>query len=317
MHTGTIYNVTTSNVTDCQGNLIAGFTKASVGLPVDASRGMIINEVLFHPRTAAHDYVELYNNSDSILDASHFFIANRNSSNAVASIVPLTQSPRLVFPGNYIVVTEDAASLAREYLVKDPTSVLEVSSLPSFPSDKGFVILLNHQGNIVDEVDYSESWHFKLLANAEGVALERIDPSAPPQDPENWHSAGSTAGYGTPGYKNSQYKTLSDINVSIEVTPKIFSPDNDGLDDVATIQYKVDQPGYLANVCIFDASGRPVKYLVRNEILAMTGYWNWDGLDDRNRKLPMGSYIVFTEVFNLHGKRNSFKKVIVLTRKQG
>ncbi len=102
---------------------------------------------------------------------------------------------------------------------------------------------------------------------------------------------------------------------SIEVTPKVFSPDNDGFNDIATIQYKIDQPGYVANVTIFDAAGRPVRNLVRNGILSTAGYWNWDGLDDKGLKLPVGTYIIFTEIFNLRGKKDKFKNVVVLARK--
>jgi flagellar hook assembly protein FlgD len=145
--------------------------------------------------------------------------------------------------------------------------------------------------------------------------LERIDPDGPSQDETNWHSAASTAGYGTPTYKNSQYKQSPGINATIEVTPKVFSPDNDGHDDIATVQYKVSEPGYVANITIYDATGRSVRNLVQNGILGLSGYWNWNGLDDKGRKLPVGTYIIFTEIFNLQGKKESFKNVVVLARK--
>jgi hypothetical protein len=316
MQPNTVYIVTANNVTDCKNNVIVSFNNVKVGMPGDAAPGdMIVNEILFNPRANAYDYVEFYNNSDKILDASHLYVANRNTNHAINSITPLSAIPWLVFPGEYVVVTEEAASLLREYLVKNSDWVLSLSSLPSFPDDEGYVLLLNYQGEILDEVDYRDDWHFKLIADAEGVALERIDPNKPSQDADNWHSAGSTAGYGTPSYKNSQSKQLPGIGANIELTPKIFSPDNDGLDDIATIQYKVYEPGYVANITIFDATGRPVRNLVRNGILALSGYWNWDGLDDRGRKLPVGPYVIFTELFNLQGKKVSFKNAIVLARK--
>jgi len=31
--------------------------------------------------------------------------------------------------------------------------------------------------------------------------------------------------------------------------------------------------------------------------------------------LPVGTYIIFTEIFNLQGKKSSFKNTIVLARK--
>ncbi len=316
MAANTVYNITASNVNDCKGNSIGSANKVKAGLPVDAAAGeWIINEILFNPRSNAYDFVEFYNNSNKIFDASKLYIANRNSSGVISSIKPLSSLPFYVFPGDHIVETEDADNLAMQYLVKNPDHVLVISSPPSFSDDEGTVVALNFQGIVVDEVKYKDDWHFKLIDNAEGVSLERIDPAGPSQNETNWHSAASTAGYGTPTYKNSQYKLLNSISAKIEITPKVFSPDNDGRDDIATLQYAVTGPGYIANVTIFDASGRPVRNLVSNGILGLTGYWNWDGLDDKGSKLPVGTYIIFTEIFNLQGKKNSFKNAVVVARK--
>lgn len=316
LQANTVYNITANNIKDCKGNMIGNSNNVRVGLPEDAAAGeFIINEILFNPRSNAFDYVEFYNNSNRIFDASKLYIANRNSSGVISSIKVLSTVPFYIFPGDYIVETEDADNLALQYLVKNPDHVLLISSPPSFPDDEGTVIALNFQGNVVDEVKYKDDWHFKLIDNAEGVALERIDPAGVSQDAANWTSAASTSGYGTPTYKNSQYKLLSSINAVIAVTPKVFSPDNDGRDDIATIQYKVAEPGYIANITIFDASGRPVRNLVRNGTLGLEGYWNWDGLDDKGLKLPIGTYILFTEIFNLQGKKEKFKNAVVLARK--
>jgi len=316
LQANTVYNITANNIKDCKGNMIGNANNVRVGLPEEAAPGeFIINEILFNPRSNAFDYVEFYNNSNKIFDASKLYIANRNSSGVISSIKVLSAVPFYIFPGDYIVETEDADNLSLQYLVKNPDHVLLISSPPSFPDDEGTVIALNFQGNVVDEVKYKDDWHFKLIDNAEGVALERIDPAGVSQDAANWTSSASTSGYGTPTYKNSQYKLLSSINAVIAVTPKVFSPDNDGRDDIATIQYKVAEPGYIANITIFDASGRPVRNLVRNGTLGLEGYWNWDGLDDKGLKLPIGTYIVFTEIFNLQGKKEKFKNAVVLARK--
>ncbi len=315
MLANTVYTITAINVKDCKGNTIGTANKARVGLPVDASAGeWIINEILFNPKSNAYDYVEFYNKSNKIFDASKLYIANRNSTGVISSIKQLSTAPFYVFPGDYIVETDDPDNLAMQYLVKNPDNVLAISSPPSFSDDEGDVIALNFQGNVVDEVKYKDDWHFKLIDNAEGVSLERIDPAGPSQDETNWHSAASTAGYGTPTYKNSQYKLLNAINATIEVVPKVFSPDNDGHDDIATIQYAVTEPGYIANITIFDAAGRPVRNLVRNGTLGLKGYWNWDGLDDKGNKLTVGTYIIFTEIFNLKGKKEKFKNTVVLAR---
>lgn len=316
MAAGIVYTITAANVKDCKGNIVSADNKVKVGLPSDAAAGeWVINEILFNPRPNAYDYIEFYNNSNKIFDASKLYIANRSATGAISSVKALSATPCYIFPGDHIVITENAASLQLNYLVKNSKNVLEVPAMPSFPDDEGDVITVNLQGNVVDEVKYKDDWHFKLIDNAEGVALERIDPAGPSQDENNWHSAASTAGFGTPTDKNSQYKLLSQADAVIDVSPKIFSPDNDGRDDIATIRYRVTGQGYVANITIFDAAGRSVKHLVQNATLGLTGNWNWDGLGDDGNKLPIGTYIIFTEFFNLQGKKEYFKTTITLARK--
>jgi hypothetical protein len=312
----TVYTVTVNNIKDCKGNVVSGSNKVRAGIAEEAlPRDVVINEILFNQRPGAYDYIEVYNKSNKIVDANRLFIANRSAAGALTSIKKLDEAPFYIFPGDYIAVTEDAPSLQKEYLVLTPANVLVVSTLPSFPDDKGTVVITNNQGGVVDEVCYSEKWQFALMNNYEGVALERIDPSDSSQKQSNWHSAASTAGYGTPTYKNSQFKQSNIVNAAIEVMPKVFSPDNDGHDDIASIAYQVTEPGYVANVSIFDANGRLVRYLAKSALLGLKGSWNWDGLNESGQKLSMGTYIVFTEIFNLQGKKQQFKNTVVLARK--
>lgn len=310
----TVYTVSATGITDCSGQ--AGGGEVRSGLPLDPLPGeWIINELLFNPRSGGDDYVEYYNHSRKIFDAFQLYMATRNGNGTIANIQALSNGPYYLFPGDHIVTTESIERLSMHYLVPDPGKVLVVASLPSFPDKEGTVIALNSQGIVTDEVSYKEDWHFPLIANNEGVALERIDPAGRSQDKSNWHSAASTAGYGTPGYRNSQYKRQDMVNASVEIKPTIVSPDNDGIDDIATVYYRLNEPGYTANITIFDAAGRLVRYLVRNGLLGIDGYWNWDGLGETKNRLAAGIYIVVTELFNKKGKRLHFKNPIVVAYK--
>lgn len=315
LSSGIIYNVTISGIKDCSGNARSS-QEIKLGLPQDAvALDVVVNEILFNPGPDAYDYMEFYNRSNKIIDASKLYVGNRNSAGTISSLKKLSEQPFYIFPDSYVVITENLSSLQKNYLVKNTDAVLVVSSLASFPDDKGTVVLANFQGEVVDELSYSDDWHFDLIANAEGVSLERIDPDKPTQNEDNWHSAASTAGYGTPTYKNSQYKQTNNISETVEITPKVFSPDNDGIDDIATIQYQITETGYVANISIFDVNGRLVRHLVKNATLGLKGSWNWDGLDEKGQKLLIGNYIIYTELFNLKGKKKQFKNVVVLARR--
>jgi hypothetical protein len=310
---GRVYMVSVSRILDCSGNAIGRYNKAKLGLAESpAPRDVIINELLFNPRSGGNDYVEIYNRSNKTIDTRDLYIANRTASGVPGSVRRISEVPFVLFPGDYIAVTEAPEALHLHYLVQDPDAVLRLSALPSFPDDEGHALLLNRNGTIIDEVPYSDKWHFPLIANAEGVSLERLNPDKPSEQPDNWHSAASTAGYGTPAYRNSQYLQPTTAQAMIGLSPKVFSPDNDGHDDLAQIRYTLPEPGFMANIFILDATGRPVRHLARNQLLGLTGSWHWNGLDEKRQKLPVGIYVVLAELFNLKGQKKTFRFSIVL-----
>lgn len=312
-----VYNLVVNAVTDCAGNSIGSLHTAKTGKPVMAdSTAIAINELLFNPATDGYDYVELYNRSTKkTINLQQVYIANRSATGSLTAILPLSKEPRLFFPGDYLVLTENARWLQQHYYIKEPAVVIELADLPSMPDEKGTIVLLNQQGSIVEEVQYDHRWHFGLVSNADGIALERIDHNQPVQNSQNWTSAASTAGYGTPGYQNSQFRADLQAPGTISITPKIFSPDNDGLDDFVFIEYQVPAPNYAANIILFDAQGRPVRYLVNNAILGLKGSFRWDGLNDKAQQLPIGVYIVYTEIFHSGGRTKRFKQVVSLARR--
>jgi len=307
-----IYSVT-ATVNDCAGNKGECTSRVAKASEPD-SFNVVINEILFNPGMGGVDYVEIYNRSQRTFDLKKLYMANRSNSGGLNDIISFSEVSRLFFPGDYIVITEDPEIIKQQYLVKDPNALLKVSNLPSFPDDKGDAIILNSQGNILDEVKYYHQWQFGLISNEDGVALERIDYNSPSEG-NNFHSAATSAGYGTPGYKNSQYKPDDMHDGEVIITPEIFSPDNDGFDDFVTVSYKFPSPGYVANITVFDASGRPVRYLQHNALSGINGTYRWDGLGEKQQRLQQGIYIIFTEIFNNQGKKKQFKNVVVLTRK--
>ena len=312
---GKTYVITVAGTTDCMGNAIASNSNVKVALNSVAESGdIIVNEILFNPPSAGSDYVEIYNRSNKIIDLKQTYISNRNAAGIVSSITQISADNYLLFPKEFMVLSNDIDWVKSTYINQNPNAFLKVA-LPVFNDDKSNVVLLNAQGNITDEVAYSDKWHFTLLDNKEGVALERIDYDGPSQSAENWHSAATSVGYGTPSYKNSQYRISDGLQGEVKLSPEIISPDNDGQDDFASIDYNFPTPGYLANITIFGASGRPVRYLQRNALCGTKGNFRWDGLGDKNQSLPIGIYIVFSEVFNLQGNTKQFKTAIVLARR--
>lgn len=316
MQKNKIYYITVKDMTDCSGNAIGLKNTARVGIPLPLDSGnLVINEILFNPFPGGKDFVEIYNRTEKILDMKELLIANRSNDGNLASIAPVANDNFLIFPKDYLVFTESTEIIKQQYLCKNPDQLIPVKSLPSYPDDKGAVVLLNRQGKTIDEFDYDARLHFRLITDPQGVSLERLDPETPAQTASNWHSAAATVGFATPTYENSQSLKSDSLPDEFSVQPAVFFPDNDGWEDIAIIQYSFPEPGWVANITIFDSEGRPVRYLSRNTLLSNKGKFIWDGLNELHAPLRMGVYIVYGEVFNLQGKIKRFKKTIVLAKR--
>jgi hypothetical protein len=311
-----VYTMSVQQVRDCAANEISIYNSCKLGLPqLPASGDLIFNEILFNPPSYGYDYIELYNRSRKTLDLQQVFLAGRDAIGTVKDPQNLVSAAVLFFPGEYTVLTENRKWVIQNYKVENPDWLVRMSGLPSMPDDQGTILLLNEGGQILDELSYDHHWHFPLLANEEGVALERIQADRPTQAADNWASAASSAGFGTPTAKNSASFSEQETTDQISAEPKIFSPDNDGYQDYCFVKFHLAQPGLVANISIYDINGRMVRQLTNNSTLGMAGSFRWDGLDDGLNPLPTGHYVICVDLFSVEGKIKKYKLVETLARK--
>lgn len=316
MQPGVVYNCSVlSGMTDCVGNpLING--SGQFALPEwPAANDVVINEILSDPNTGGVDFVELYNRSSKTINLKDLRIGSMDTLNNILKDTEIiTDEGFLLFPESYLVISEDQSAVKQQYLTSNPKGFLDVEDLPSMNIDEDVVTLSDANGAVIDNFKYTEKMHFPLLVSTKGVSLERIDFNRPTDDRTNWNSASEGVGFATPAYRNSQY-LQADGGSGVSISNPLFSPDNDGYNDVLNISYKLDEPGKAANVHIYDSKGRHVRYLIRNEQLAQDGTFSWNGINDDNEKAPIGIYIVYVELFNLSGKVNKYKLSCTLAGK--
>lgn len=274
---------------------------------------LVINEVLFNPFNDAADFVEIYNKSDNEFQLKKLFLASRNNDKELTQIYALAGSKYLIPPKSYVVLTADTNGVFPYYSIKCIDCFQQVAKMPSYNNDDDDVVLLNENLEIIDELNYSEDLHHPLLKDVEGISLERTNINEPTNDPINWHSASTEAGYATPGYENSQV-VQEDIYVpTVTFNPESFSPNSDGYNDDYWIEIQTERPGYVINTWIFDATGRTIFQLAKNEILGTSDEFFWDGNDETGQRQPLGVYVVLVELFDLDGRVYRFKDGVVLT----
>lgn len=311
-----IYNLSiTDTLFNCCGALFVPDKEYKIGIPEKAELNDIaINEILFNPKGDGVDYVEIYNRTDKIFDLASFYFLETQEDfpNGVdTSWVKISNRCSLIFPGEYLVLSENSDIVKQQYYTTDPEAFLRVNNFPNLNSDEGKIVIL-FENEVINILEYSEAMQYALLNYFDGVALERINYNRPTTDNTNWHSASQTVGFGTPGYQNSQFVKEIKIQDPITIEPEIFSPDGDGKDDLLNIHYEFDEPGYTASILIFDDWGRLIRNLVNNKLLGTRGSFSWDGLNENNEKANIGIYVVFVEIFDINGKVKKYKKTGVL-----
>ena len=307
-----VYQITVSNVSDCIGNLILT-NQCLFAIPQPVIKGdVLINEILFNPYSGGYDFVELYNHSNKILDLKDLRIATTDNLDSISTIGTITNESYLFFPGDYVAITENSNDILQKYFTPNPSKVFQIVNLPSYNDDEGTAVLLLNDGTRADELKYNASWQFALIDDVNGISLERINFDGLTQDSLNWHSAASTVGYATPAYKNSMASDSVVTTNEITLQPEVFSPNNDGYNDNLGIYFQFDEAGYEGNVQIYDANGRLIRNLIQNQLLALNGFYSWDGIDDKGEKARIGIYIVYFQIFKLDGTVKVYKSTCVL-----
>lgn len=287
---GTIYRLQLKGLKDMAGNQIKEpYSEILLDGKLEWN-DVIINEVLFHPFEGGEDYVELYNRSDKYIDLSNLLLATYKSDSIIYAAKKLPK--RIIAPQEYVVVTSNQEAVCQFYNCMEDSCFVIIEKLPTYGNSKGNVVLINKDSLVIDELRYQESMHNELLKSKEGVSLERLSP-----DSNDWTSASETAGFGTPGYKNStSANDLEEITLSNDVCHPHLSPEGD-----VVLTYSLTQPNYLANAYVFNLNGICVRHLAQNQMLGTCGEIVWDGKNDNGTLQPVAPYILIFEAHNAQG----------------
>lgn len=305
---GVDYQLAVMNIADEENNIIVPVALPFVVAVSPSNGDLALSEILFNPYSGGSDFVEIFNTSDKYLKVDGLVISNtdKEESKTVASDF-------ILLPGQYLCITEDKDFLLENYINAVSEFIIE-TDLPSFNNDMGNVSI-SHQSDpsaYFESYNYNEDDHFELIDEKDGVSLERLSFQSSVMDMNNWHSAAAAVGFATPGAKNSNALEIESGNEEFQFDSKVFSPNQDGNEDLLVMQYNLDKPGYVANIFIYDDEGFEIKQLTNNQLLGANGLITWDGSNEEGNISELGMYIVVVDLFHTDGETKNFKKVCVL-----
>lgn len=296
---------------DCGGNSYPVLTEISFGVTASPSNNdLIINEILTNPIGSTHaDYLEIYNRSNHILDLKEVKIGYGGDTLPQKAVIAVSKGLQ-IRPGEYVALCKEKESTLQQYVCKEENNLIDCDSLPDFAISEGVVFLTDKSLRTIDRLAYSEEMHYAKLLTTKGVSLERLYADHPTQDENNWRSAAESAGFGTPGYQNSQSGN-AESDDDFTVFPDVFSPDNDGFDDYTEILCRFTEEENRVSITIYNNHGHTIKQLVNNKLCGKEAVLRWDGLDDKGNQAPAGMYLVQIESWNLRSQKTVRKRKVV------
>jgi hypothetical protein len=317
LQNGRIYTLSAGDeITDFAGNRMQR-NEFSFGIPDPVEVGDILfNELLFNPFPGEPDFIELYNNSERVIDASDLILVSVNDElNDSSSVVFVSAEKRCILPGEYYAFTTDKESLCSRFFSSDPYNLFEVSHLPSMPDDNGHLILYDRKLDKIDEVVYNEDMHYFLLSGNEGISLEKIRTEGSSADKSQWQSASEASGWGTPGAPNSVLSEQSESNDKVVFSSTRITPDNDGNEDFLIIDLKLTGTGNVISITVFNETGSFVKKLTDNLLAGPEASIVWDGTAEDEKLVSTGIFIILISIFDDSGKVQNWKKVCTVIRR--
>ncbi len=267
---------------------------------------LIFNELLPNPYTGGSEYIELYNRSNRSLSMKGLTISVRKSDGSFSTVYSLSKITEIVEKDNYILLTKEIEGVSAFYTIYNPEALYEIK-LPVLANTSSTLVLYReHDETVIDEISYSSKWHASSIKDQKGVSLERINPDSPSQDPNNWTSATDLCGYGTPGYKNSQFKK-EENGSSVDIEAPVLREDG-----VYSIFYYLGGYGYSCRAYIYNINGFRVAEIANNELIGTSGQLLWTGKASDGSRLSTGIYIFYAEVYNTKGEKIQFKKAFLV-----
>lgn len=299
LDTGTVYSIKLNNISTCFNAPLTAQT-VKVGLSESAIyNDIVISEILFNPDPLGSDYIEVYNKSEKIIDASTLLWTSRDENETLESGTALSKTPLLVFPKSYLVFCGDTAWLKSRWMQAENYIARPIISINN---DKDNIVLITKNATVIDELSYLEDWHFKELSDYENVALEKINLNGK-NEARNWTSAATSANYGTPGYENSNHQNSVETHKTFQLSYDVISPNMDGYHDQLILNYNFKQSNWLVTIKVYNHLGQEIHVISNNELMGTNGQVIWNGFTYQET-IPAGIYVLHTNGAHYESGKN-------------
>lgn len=264
---------------------------ASIGYTAD----LRFTELLFDQLNDTPEFIEFVNFGTEAVDLSQVRISKWDPINGVEEWTPLASQSTLLLPQQCGVLCNSPFRLVNTYPHSNRRSFLISETCPFLPEESG-LCLGDAEGNILDSIHWSANSHHPLKDPAQSVSIYRLRWTA---EDDAWTSTSTGNGNATPGF-------FQQTNSGSADEPQLewaqFSPNNDGVFDMLSIQLPSSWQGKVCELHIFTESGFEVAVPIANFLVGNGDIVHWNGTDENRKLLPAGQYMLELRAYNEGGK---------------
>lgn len=247
---------------------------------------VVLSEFLADPTgTISAEWVEVYNREDTSVAMGGWRLGDSSGITQPIGAVTIPSQ-------EYLVLAEDSAAFRVSY----PTFtglLQQVGGWRALNNGADLVRLIDAFGYETDRFAYTETYADNITWGKSLV--------------ESRWGRSSVSG-GSPGQVNDLRFAPTSDNLTLTISPRIFSPDGDGFEDTTAIVITAPKADAYT-VRIYNSQGRMIREF-ENKAPDLADVYEWDGRGDNGERLPVGIYIVFVEAEGVQ----SVKQTVVVAR---
>lgn len=236
------HTITINTIKDLKGNTASALSKTFFYRKpyIAKANDIVINEIFADPNPQVDlpsvEFIEIWNRSLEDIAVKDFKYKDATTT--------FTFGKDSIKANEYIILCAKADTLE----FKNFGKTMGLSPWPSLNNSGDQLSLINQNGTIIHQVNYSDTWYKDATKKNGGYSLELIDPLSLCKQSQNYSASTAIAG-GTPGRQNSIYlaNKISDplilLSVSLEDSVTVSLNFNRGLDSLQaslTSQYQIN-----------------------------------------------------------------------------
>lgn len=281
---------------DCSGSIIGTQSFTFYHPRIPSIGDLQITEIMFNAKTGCSEFIEIDNGSDSILDIKNIFLGVYSETKSVQMNISLEGA--MLYPNQKLLLVQDLKALTC-YSVCKEALILEIKNWSSLDDKKGAIAINNFTLGMIDSVVYKASYHSPLLADEDGVSLEKIDTTQSGLLPRVWASSNSFSNYASPGCANSLINPKMTKESFVLASPYFQTASL--MNTRAVIQYKLNKSNYSVQIKVLDRRGLLVKDIANNILIGSEGNFFWDGSDNQGKNVAIGIYFIYVTAIHSDG----------------